>query len=118
MLSKFMMRAAITAAALTCTTSSASAEQFEILMMENAFFPEVSYLRPGDEVIFINQSGRTLNVAAEDGSWEVATVSDGMQASLMIIEGMPNQFGALVPNGDAPSKVLGIMNFSVQQPVD
>jgi hypothetical protein len=36
----------------------------------------------------------------------------------MIIEGMPNQFGALVPNGDAPSKVLGIMNFSVQQPVD
>ena len=38
MLSKFFLRAAVTAAALTCTTGSASAENFDIMIMEMSFF--------------------------------------------------------------------------------
>jgi len=115
MLRKFILRGAVLAAALTCTTGSASAEQFRILMMENSFFPETSYLQPGDEVTFVNQSGGTLDVSAEDGSWTIEAMAYGGEATLMIVEGMTNAYSALAPGGDVANKVSGIMNFSVQQ---
>ncbi len=121
MLSKFFMRAAVTAAALTGTTGSASAEQYRILMMDYAFFPEISYVQPGDVVIFTNSTGETRNVAAADGSWAVADLVNGSEASLTIIDGMPNHFVSLVPgvagdevDEDGNVTVLGKMNFGGQ----
>lgn len=121
MLSKFFMRAAVTAAALTCTTSSASAEEYRILMMDYAFFPEISYVQPGDVVIFTNSTGQTRSVAGADGSWAVADLADGSEASLTIIEGMPSQYVSLVPgvagdevDEDGNVTVLGKMNFGGQ----
>jgi plastocyanin len=112
MLSTYILRAVVITAALTCTTGSASAEQYRVLVMEEAFFPEISYLLPGDEVIFVNMAGETRDLAATDGSWTVEGLADGSEASLMIASGMPNLFGALAPDGDAANMVMGTMNFS------
>lgn len=121
MLSKFFLRAAVTAAALTCTTGSASAEQFRILMMDYAFFPEISYVQPGDVVIFTNSSGQTRDVAAEDGSWAFEGMADGSEATLNIVPGMPNRFGSFVQGGAGDAvdengnvQVSGVLNFSGQ----
>lgn len=119
--SKLFMRAAVTAAALTCSTGSASAEEYRILMMGYAFFPEISYVQPGDVVIFSNSTGEMRDVAAENGSWEITEIANEGEASLTIVEGMPNRFVSFVPGGEGDEvdengnvQVIGIMNFSGQ----
>lgn len=121
MLNKFFMRAAVTAAALTCTTGSASAEEFRILMMDHAFFPEISYVQPGDVVIFANNTGESRDIIAEDGSWEILAVANGTEAQLTVEQGMQNRFVTAVPGaaGDQVDEngnvqIVGIMNFSGQ----
>lgn len=113
MLCKFKLSAAVTVAALTCT--AASAEQFRILIMDHAFFPEISYVTPGDEVIFVNMSGVTRDISADDASWLVAGLADGSEASLLISEGMPNVYKVLPTNEADTDEILGKLNFSVQQ---
>ncbi len=119
MLSKIFMRAAIAAAALSGTAGSASAEEYRILMMDYAFFPEISYVLPGDVIIFENISGSTRSVIAGDASWLVADLEDGSTTSLTIVEDMPNEYVSLVPGGseddvdeDGNVQVVGRMNFS------
>ncbi|MEH6519796.1 cupredoxin domain-containing protein [Sulfitobacter sp.] len=119
MLSKIFMRAAIAAVALSGTAGSASAEEYHILMMDYAFFPEVSYVEPGDVIIFENISGSTRTVVAEDATWTVADLADGSTASLTILEDMPNAYLSMVPGGsedevdaDGNVQVVGRMNFS------
>ncbi|KEJ88073.1 hypothetical protein [Sulfitobacter donghicola] len=119
MLSKFFMRAAITAAALTGTAGSASAEEYHVLMMEYAFFPEISYVQPGDTIVFENLSGSTRSVLADDASWLVADLADGSSAVLNVVEGMPNKYVSMVPGGagdevdaDGNVTVTGTLNFS------
>ena len=119
MLSKFLMRAAISAAALSGTAGSASAEEYHILMMDYAFFPEVSYVQPGDVIVFENISGSTRTVLGLNDRWEIADISDGGTATLTIIENMPNKFLSNVPGGtgdqvdaDGNVQVIGTLNFS------
>ncbi|MCX7567053.1 hypothetical protein OS189_11940 [Sulfitobacter sp. F26169L] len=119
MLSKFIMRAAISAAALSGTAGFASAEQYHVLMMDYAFFPEISYVEPGDIVVFENISGNTRTIAADDGSWVVQGLANGATATLTIEENMPNQYLSLVPGGpedevneDGNVQVVGTLNFS------
>ena len=121
MLNKFFMRAAVTAAALTCTTGSASAEEFRILMMDHAFFPEISYVQPGDTVIFANDSGEARDIIAEDGSWEILAVANGTEVQLKVEQGMQNRFVTAVPGAEGDQvdengnvQIVGIMNFSGQ----
>lgn len=92
MLSKFFLRAAVTAAALTCTTGSASAEQFQIMMMEQSFFPNVSYVKPGDTVTFVNMSGITRDIQARNGIWSIAGITDGAEATITVQEGWKNDY--------------------------
>jgi plastocyanin len=115
MLSKFFLRAAVTAAALTCTTGSASAEQYRILMMEHSFFPETSYVLPGDEIVFVNMSGETRNLSAEDGSWAIAAMEDNSETTLQLVEGMPNKFTGLADGAEADLAISGTLNFSGPQ---
>lgn len=119
MLSKFMMRAAFAAAALSGTAGSASAEEYHILMMDYAFFPEINYVQPGDVVIFENMSGSTRDILGDNGSWFVTDIEDGSSAQLTIAEGMPNVFLSLVPGGSNDEvdengnvSVIGRLNFS------
>ncbi|KIN73618.1 hypothetical protein [Sulfitobacter guttiformis] len=121
MLSKFFLRAATTAAALTCIAGSASAETYRIIMLDYTFFPEISFVQPGDVVIFDNASGQSRDIKADDESWEVRDIGAGTEKSLTIVEGMPNKFISVVPSAGDPAadengniQVVGTLNFSVQ----
>lgn len=92
MLSKFFLRAAVTAAALTCTTGSASAEEFRIMMMETAFFPDVSYVQPGDTVTFVNMSGTTRTIQALNNDWAIADMPDGAETAITVSQGWKSQY--------------------------
>lgn len=119
MLSKLFMRAAVTAAALTCTAGSASAEEYHILMMDYAFFPEISYVQPGDVIVFENISGSTRSIGADNASWMVLDIADGATGTLNITENMSNKYASAVPGGEGDEvdengnvQVIGTLNFS------
>lgn len=60
-----------------CAAQSASAEQFDIQIEEGAFYPEITYLIPGDEVKFVNNNGGTVKVISSDASWDSGEISEG-----------------------------------------
>lgn len=92
MLNKILMGAAVSAAALTATAGSTAAENYQILMMDYAFFPEISYVQPGDTVTFVNMSGITRVIEAKNGSWSTPEIADGGEATISIEQGMMNTF--------------------------
>lgn len=120
MLNKLFLRAAATAVTMTFAAGPASADNFQILMMDYAFFPEISYVKPGDTVTFVNMSGATREIEAEGGEWEVTALADGAEITFPIVEGMSNIYQTQV---DAPADpeagateednlVIGKLNFS------
>lgn len=119
MLNKFFMRAAFTAAAFAGTGTTASADEYHVLMMDYAFFPEVSYVLPGDVIVFENLSGSTRNVNSNNDIWTIEDLADGASVSLTITEGMPVAYYSMVPGGEGDSvdengdvRVIGRMNFN------
>lgn len=107
MLTKCILRVAVAAAALTFSAGISSAEQYRIMMMGEAFFPEVTYLTSGDQVVFVNMSGETRDIVAEDESWAVTALGDGAEASVTVIQGMSNRYTTVTAEGD----IEGRMNF-------
>jgi plastocyanin len=92
MLSKIILRAAATAIALTCTTGSASAETFNVMVLEQSFFPQTNYVQPGDTVIFTNNSGATRTVRSKNMDWSTPELVDGAQATITIGSDFESEF--------------------------
>ena len=92
MLNKLFLRAAATAVTMTFAAGPASADNFQILMMDYAFFPEISYVKPGDTVTFVNMSGITRVISDRSGSWATPELADGQEATITIEQGMKNEF--------------------------
>lgn len=92
MLGKYILRAGATAAALTCAAGPASADSYEVLMMDYAFFPEISYVQPGDTITFVNLSGITRIIEARNNAWATPEIPDGGSATISIIQGMKNDY--------------------------
>lgn len=92
MLVKFILRAAATAAALTCASGPALAENYDVLIMDYAFFPEISYVKAGDTMTFINMSGITRSVETRDNSWATTEIIDGASVTVSVVAEMTNTF--------------------------
>ncbi|MEH6644700.1 hypothetical protein [Sulfitobacter sp.] len=137
MLNKILKGAAAAVAALTFTAGSSAAENYRVLMMGQAFFPDVSYVQDGDTLTFVNMSGISRTISADDGSWSTPELSDGAEATISVIRGMANifqfQLEAVDPAAataddtttaeetttEAPADdiIIGKMNFSTQPTV-
>lgn len=52
-----------------CYAQSASAAEHTIYIEEGAFYPEITYLVPGDTVTFINNNSSSVEAIASDESW-------------------------------------------------
>ncbi len=53
-----------------CAAQSASAFEIEVLIEEGAFYPEITYLIPGDIVTFVNNNDGSVKVMSSDSTWE------------------------------------------------
>ncbi|MEP2922296.1 MAG: hypothetical protein ABJP06_16345 [Sulfitobacter sp.] len=124
MLGKFILRTGAIAVAMTCAVGSASAENYRVLMLDYAFFPEISYVSPGDTVTFVNTSGMTRTIEGSDGEWIIEDLEDGAEATLPITSGMKNEYTtvAVAASGESSEAgtavsdedeiVIGKLNFS------
>jgi plastocyanin len=77
--------------ALTTATSTLAAER-TILILEDAYFPQITYLDEGDTVQFMNISGVSQNIIAKNGSWELGPIGDESQVTIVVEPGMQKTF--------------------------
>ena len=77
MLNSMTKGACALAAALTLTGTSAFADFHTIEIVDGAYFPAISYVGRGDDLIFENESGSTHIVNGPDGSWTTGEIPPG-----------------------------------------
>lgn len=72
-----------TVAALS-VASAAAAKEHTVLVLPDAYFPQITYLNPGDTVRFINMSGGEHNIIAKDSAWELGPIPDQGEATVNV----------------------------------
>lgn len=99
---KIFCAGAVALAAFTSlTASAAAAEEYEILIMETAFFPEVTYVDVGDTVIFVNMSGESRMIKSENDEWFITAMAEGESATLAVTADTDTTFEAVQADVDS-----------------
>ena len=112
MRNSFHTRAAAIAALITAGAAGAAlAETQEVMIFEEAFFPNVIYVEPGDEVKFLNLSGASRKVKALDESWESALVSTDASWSYTVAESSFLGFQAFASDDTTSEDYVGTLTF-------
>ncbi len=116
MLKNYRARAAALAALITCATGPVAAESYEVMIMEYGFFPEVSYVQEGDQLIFINMSGLTRRIEGRDAVWVTPDMADGTQFTLNVAADMPDTFKSYVEGVESEATTEGGDTEAVDDP--
>lgn len=109
MLTSVRKGAAAFAAIATLFASAAQAETHEILVMEIAYFPEITYVQQGDTIVFKNDSTVTHTVRSSDGSWVLASIPYAGEATIQVTNNMVTDFGGSAWNS---RNIAGSISFS------
>ncbi|NRB01949.1 MAG: hypothetical protein HRU30_01665 [Rhodobacteraceae bacterium] len=100
------------AAALALTTTAAMAQEHLVLVLSDAYFPDITHVKAGDTVTFINASETTQNVVSESEAWSVGPIPVQGQLSMIITAGQETTFfNAATLDGDADEGVSGYLSF-------
>jgi len=92
--------------------TAASAADYEILILPNTYFPETTYLDPGDSVVFVNTSGDEHTIVADNEAWTIGPLQPGETYSLVIDSEIERTFhNANVINSDGTFAVTGDISF-------
>mmetsp|Transcript_22396 Transcript_22396/g.35979 ORF Transcript_22396/g.35979 Transcript_22396/m.35979 type:complete len:116 (-) Transcript_22396:2411-2758(-) len=110
------MKHAITAlaamASLTIGTTAAATEH-SILILPDAYFPQVTYIEPGDTVRFINASGSNQSIVAKNNDWTLGPIAPDAAVTVVIETGVQKTFyNKDLKDGDGNYSVEGKMSFS------
>ncbi|MEL6450157.1 MAG: hypothetical protein AAFQ19_02775 [Pseudomonadota bacterium] len=101
-----------TLATLTTATAAHAAEH-TILILPDAYFPQITYLTAGDTVHFENASGGSHNIVAKNDSWELGPIPNDGQVTITVPAGMQTTFYAKdLQDENGNFLVEGRMSFS------
>ena len=110
------MKQAISVMAAVATMSlgsAAVAEQHVILIMSDGYFPQTTYMSPGDTVEFINVSATNQSIISENSSWTLGPIAPDGTETMVIDDTVQKTFyNADLTNEDGVFTVEGSMSFS------
>lgn len=91
---KAMLRKTIllAAAAGTLSAQAAMAEEHVVLILHDAFFPEITYLYPGDQIRFVNTTESEANIISKNESWNSGAIAPGGTYVLAAATGVQSTF--------------------------
>ncbi|WP_341234018.1 hypothetical protein [uncultured Sulfitobacter sp.] len=94
-------KAAAAFAAFTLATSGTAvlAQTHDVMILDQAFFPAVTYVDAGDTINFTNNSEGSRTVKAADESWQSEALSTGSTFSFVIDAASPLVFTSSTGNG-------------------
>ena len=71
---------------------TAAATEHTILILEDAYFPQVTYLDRGDTVRFVNASGLPHSIIAKNDNWEIGPIPEDGEMTLLVDDGVQKTF--------------------------
>jgi plastocyanin len=100
-----------TLATLAIGTAATAAEHV-ILILPDAYFPQITYMEPGDTVKFVNASGTAQSIIAKNDSWTLGPIASEAEASMLIDIGVQKTFyNADLTTEDGEYAIEGRMSF-------
>ena len=105
--------------ALALTSTAALAQQHDILVMPDAYFPAITHVDPGDTVLFVNTTETVQNIVAAGEAWTLGPIPVSGEMLLTITEGQETDyFNAGTLNAEnATYGVSGFLSFE-DPPID
>ena len=110
------MKRAISILAVTTAlfaASPAAATEHTILILPDAYFPQITYVTSGDTVRFVNMSGGTHDIISEDSKWEMRDIPDAAEVTLSITSNMEETFFDESSESDGAFLMQGELSFDV-----
>ena len=83
---------AIIAVATAGLAAGAHAEEHTVMLMGNAYFPDVSYVQEGDTIRFVNLTNIVQTATAQDGSWTSGPLGENQAFVLPVVMGVKQVF--------------------------
>lgn len=103
----------LAAAVALSTGSIAVAEEHVILIMSDGYFPQITYMSPGDRVEFLNVSASNQTIISENGSWTLGPIAPNATETMVIDDTVQKTFfNADMTDDDGAYTVEGSMSFS------
>lgn len=87
-----LRKTAATALALGLSIASAQAAEHEIAIVAEGFFPEITYVQPGDTVTFVNTDTAPRRVFGDEFHFASEPLFEADSFTLSIVADMPNEF--------------------------
>lgn len=95
------------------TAGSAGAKEHMILILDDAYFPQVTYLDEGDTVRFVNASSNSHNIIGQGGDWEIGPIPIDGEMTMIVAGGLAQTFfDAASEAEDGTFTVEGQMSYS------
>lgn len=91
---------AAAALALGLSIASAQAAEHEVAIVAEGFFPEITYVQPGDTVTFVNTYNMPRQVYGDAFTFHSSTMDETESFSISIVAGMPNEYYGRSGNSD------------------
>lgn len=85
---------------------AADAKEHIVIVMDNTFFPTVSYVEAGDTVRFVNTSKNLQTISSNDAGWIIGPLAQGQEAVLSVVENINLEFRNTGQTG-----ALGALSF-------
>lgn len=106
----------LTAAATLFGANMASADALHVLIVEGAYFPALTHVQPGDELVFINNTTTSHTVSGPEASWTSGEIPASGSYTLTLSADTPTTFTGAAPGADA-AVLEGAISFD-PPPVD
>ncbi len=80
-------------AVLACSAALAvQAEELGVMQAGVGYFPEISYAKPGDTIVFANFSGKVITIVGRDGAWVLGPLANGTQTPVTLTAEMGTDY--------------------------
>ncbi|MEL6563623.1 MAG: hypothetical protein AAF822_14725 [Pseudomonadota bacterium] len=107
-----------TAVSVLSLATTAIAAEHDILILPDTYFPETTYLEPGDTVKFINVSEDEHTIIAANEAWTIGPLAPNGEYLLSVDSEIERTFhNANAINSDGTYAVTGDISFDAA-PVD
>lgn len=102
-----LRKTAAAALALGLISGSAYATEHEVAIVAGAFYPEITYVQPGDTVVIYNADDVPRKVFGDTFHFVTPNLHTGEEYTLTVTEGMPNEYFGKSFADDAGSESFG-----------
>jgi plastocyanin len=99
MLNSIRKGTCVLAAATAFFATQAAAEELSVLIVDGAYFPEITYANTGDTILFTNESDVSHTVSGPAGTWKSGKIAVNGTYRLALAQNTPLTFSGVDSDG-------------------